>query len=224
MRTVGVQHTRHRQVEIAVIGGQARERGGSDRDAVIAADTRNEFLLRAPQRIVVVPDELHLLVVGFRARAAEEHFRGRMRRDGLEALGRFRRALMALAAENMREGDAAHLFGGRVDQLLLVVAERGAPEPGEPLDIFVALIVEDINALAALDDHRSGGAERVEIGVGMDHRLDIANGGVGQAHARAPRIILCGLAGIMGGEGGGVKGAARTAFFVQCYVSLQSPL
>lgn len=81
MRTGDVFDEGQRQVEPALIDLQASEAAGGHRDAVIAAVAGDEFfLLRAPERIVVIPDELHHRIVSFRAGTGEE--------DVIEPVGR----------------------------------------------------------------------------------------------------------------------------------------
>ena len=59
-------------------------------------------------------------------------------------------------------------------QPLLGKAERGAPEAGHALQIFLAAVVIDIDALALRDHGRAGDLVRLEVGVGVDDGGDIA--------------------------------------------------
>ena len=70
-----------------------------------------------------------------------------------------------------------------LDQLLVVVAERRAPQPGHAFDIGLAVGVVDVDALAALDHQRAGLAQRREIGVGMGQGLDVADGEIAERRA-----------------------------------------
>jgi hypothetical protein len=113
MRAACVQHARDRQVEIDVVVRQTGERCRCDRHAMIGALAADDLLLvRAAERVVHVPDELHLAVVCFRTGIAEEHFRDRDRRDLLQLFGKLDCRVVALRREQMREGQFAHL-GGR---------------------------------------------------------------------------------------------------------------
>src|ERR1043165_9625802 len=68
MRAARVQHAGNRKIEIDVVFRQAGERGGGNRHPVIGLHAADDLLLvRASERIIHVPDELHLAVVGFRA-------------------------------------------------------------------------------------------------------------------------------------------------------------
>jgi len=49
--------------------------------------------------------------------------------------------------EQMREGQLAHLRGGRLDQFLVVVAERRAPQAGHAFEIALAVGVVDVAPL-----------------------------------------------------------------------------
>jgi hypothetical protein len=87
---------------------------------------------------------------------------------------------VALAGKEMAERELAHLRGRGLDQFFIAVAERRAPQPGHTLDVGLAVAVIDEYALAALDDQRTGFAQRREIGVGVGHSLDIADGEVAE--------------------------------------------
>src|SRR5271166_1127174 len=87
---------------------------------------------------------------------------------------------MALAGEEMRKRQFAHLRSRGLDQLLIPVAERGAPEPGHALDVAFAVAVIDEHPLSALEDQRAGFAKSGEIGVGVDERLDVADGKIAE--------------------------------------------
>src|SRR5262249_52463274 len=130
------------------------------------------------ERVVHVPDELDLAVVCLRARGAEKHLRRRNGRDLLKPFGELDRGIVALGAEEMAEGELAHLRRGGRDQLFVAVPEWGAPEPRHALEIGLALAVVDEHALPALDDQRTGFAQRREVGVGVNQRLEVADGEV----------------------------------------------
>src|SRR5262245_19366123 len=122
-----------------MIGRQAGERGGRNGDAVISLEPADDLLLlRTADGIVVVPDELHLAVIGFRARRAEEDLRDRYRRDLLELLGELDGRVVALAAEYVREGQLRHLGTRRFHELGIAVAERRAPQPRHALQVWLA--------------------------------------------------------------------------------------
>ena len=72
--------------------------------------------------------------------------------------------IVALGREQVREGQLAHLRRRGLDQLLVVVAERRAPQAGHAFEIGLAVGVVDVDALAALDHQRTGFADRRLIG------------------------------------------------------------
>ena len=71
-------------------------------------------------------------------------------------------------------GQFVELLGGRLDHLLVAEAEPRAPQAGHAFDVAAPVAVIDIDALAALDDHRAGLLELVDGRVGMQDRLDVA--------------------------------------------------
>ncbi len=77
-----------------------------------------------------------------------------------------------------------------LDQALLAEAEAHAPQAGQPLDIGLAVLVEDVNALAAGQDQRPLGLVHHAVGVGMQVIGDVAGRQrVGQrfVHRNSPR-------------------------------------
>ena len=118
VRAGGVQDVGDRQVEVGVVRGQAGERGRGDRDAVIASQARDDLLLlRPPERVVHVPDELDLGVVRLRARRSRRRpWRSAPARSP-SALGELDRRVVAAAGEEVREGQLRHLLAGGLDEL-----------------------------------------------------------------------------------------------------------
>ena len=97
-------------------------------------------------------------------------------RHGLDLLGQRDRRLVAAPAEQVREGEPRHLLARGLDQLGVAVAEPGAPQPGEALDVALAGGVVDVDALAALQHQRPGAAVRQEVGGGVQQGFDVAGG------------------------------------------------
>jgi len=187
VRTAGVQEARQGKVEIAMIAGKPGERGGGDGDAVIGLDAADDlFLLRPAARVVEIPNELDLRIVRFRSGIAEEHLRDRYRRNLLELLRKLDRRIVAFAGEEMRERKFAHLRGGGLDQFLIAVAERRAPQPGHALDIALAGGIVDIDTLPALDDERACLTKAREIRVRVHQRLDVADGKIAERGHKSP--------------------------------------
>ena len=89
----------------------------------------------------------------------------------------------------MREGQLAHLRRRGLDQLLVAVAERGAPQPGHAFDVGLAVGVVDEDALPALDDERPGLAEAREIDVGVHQRFDVAGGEIAERGHENPLAV-----------------------------------
>src|SRR5947209_1963568 len=82
---------------------------------------------------------------------------------------------MALAGEEMRKRELAHLGSRGLDQLLVAVAERGAPQPRHALDVTLALGVVHEDSLAPLQDEGAGFAQGGQLGVGVDDGLDVTD-------------------------------------------------
>src|SRR5829696_9389511 len=90
---------------------------------------------------------------------------------------------MALPAKKMREREFAHLLRGGLDQFLIAVTERRAPQPGHAFNVSLALLIVDPHSLAALEHQRAALTKCRKIGIGMDESLDVAGGEVaGQGH------------------------------------------
>src|SRR6266487_2942125 len=87
---------------------------------------------------------------------------------------------MALGGEKVAKGKLTHLRRSGLDQLFVAVAKRRAPQPRHPFDIGPALGVVDEHALSALDDQRTGFAQRREIGVGVNQGLEVADGEIAE--------------------------------------------
>ena len=85
--------------------------------------------------------------------------------------------LVRLGGEGVVERQLAHLVRGGLHQAFVVEAERGAPQAGDGLDIFLAGLVPHAHALAAGDHHRPDLLMRLQVGVGMQHVGDVAGGG-----------------------------------------------
>ena len=76
----------------------------------------------------------------------------------------------------MIEGQLGHLLGRRLDEPRLAEADRDAPKARKTFDIFLALVVEDINAFAALDHHRADLFVPARVGGGVKVISDVAGG------------------------------------------------
>ena len=175
VRAVGVEETGERQIEPRVVrrhAGHTRRRCG---DAVIAALPPDDLLLRrAADGVVVEPDQLDRGVDRLGARVGEEGARHRHRRQRLQAFGELHLGFVAPAVEPVIEGQRAHLAVRRLGEALVPEAERDAPEPGHPLDIFLAGLVPDIDPVAARHDQRAFVLVLYRVGIGVEQRLRVA--------------------------------------------------
>ena len=172
---VGMEDALDRQVEVLVVGREPGQAGRGDGDAVVGLVPADDLLLVGPAaRIVVVPDQLDRGVVGFRAGRGEEGLGHGHRRQLHQLLGEVDALVVAAVEERVEEGEPAHLRGRRLDQALLAEAERGAPQTRQSLDVFVAVLVVDVDA-AALGDHQGALLlVQLEVGIGMQEVGDIA--------------------------------------------------
>ena len=188
VRGGGVAHDLDRQVEVAVVVREAGQRGGDDGDAVVALDPADDLLLRrAAEGVVHVPGELDLGVVGLGAARLVEDPGHAAGGELLDLLGELDAGLVAAGGEEVVVGELLHLQARRLDELGVAEAEAAAPEAGEAVDVAAPGLVEDPDALAALDDERAGLPQRDGVGVGMQQRLGVAHLEVGQRPGhRAP--------------------------------------
>ncbi len=128
VRAIDVQDVRDRQVEIAVIVGKPGEAGARDSHAVIPLHPAQDlFLLRAADRIVVIPDQLDHGIVGLRARVHEEHFRHRHRRDAEKFLCELDPDVVRFGSEGVIVRQLEHLAVGGLRQPAL--GESKTPSP-----------------------------------------------------------------------------------------------
>ncbi len=104
------------------------------------------------------------------------------RSDLFQPLRQLDGRVVALAGEEMRERQFAHLRCGGLDQLLIAVTERGAPKPRHAFDIGLAFAVVDEHALSALQHQGTALAKGGEIGVGVNQGFDVADGEIAQRH------------------------------------------
>jgi hypothetical protein len=104
----------------------------------------------------------------------------------LSFLGKLDHPVMRLAAEGVGEGHLAQRLRTGFRDFLVAVAERGAPQAGHALDIALARVVIEIDPAALIEDQGPHLAVAREIGIGVDHRLDVADGHVGQGHVSFP--------------------------------------
>jgi hypothetical protein len=85
--------------------------------------------------------------------------------------------MVRFVVEGVVEGQAAELLDRRLDQLLFGETERGRPQAGQCLDVLLARVVVDVNALALFDDVRTLLGVLRQVGVGVQDIRDVAAGG-----------------------------------------------
>ena len=169
------------QIEALVKGVQPRQRGAGQGDAVIGLVAGDDLLAAfLPARIGRVPHQLDLAVIGFGAGIGEEHLAHRKGRHLFQLLRQGDGRLMALAAEDVGEGELAHLLHRGLHQFFLAPAQRRAPQPAHGFQIILAVGAIDEDALAALQHQGPGLAQHGEVGEGMQQARHVASLGVGQ--------------------------------------------
>src|SRR5262249_43570257 len=80
-------------------------------------------------------------------------------------------------------GQPAHLARRRLDQPLLAESERGAPQPGQRLDVLAPGLVEHVDAAPAGDDQRAVGGVLAQVG----ERVELVGDVAGYRRGRAGR-------------------------------------
>ena len=174
MRRTGVQEPVERHVKTLMGVFDARQARRGQRDTVIGLVAPDDLLLfGSAQRIVVVPDDLDLGVIGFRAGIGEEHLAHIARRNGDQLFSQIDGHFVGAMGEALNIGELEHLVVGDLGEAFLAESQRGAPQPGHALDDLIALIIIDINALALIDDERAVLLMRLQIGEGVEVVLDI---------------------------------------------------
>ena len=99
---------------------------------------------------------------------------------GRDLLGQQGRRRRGRAEEGVVIGQLVHLPCDGIGDLLAAIADIDAPEAGEAIEIFLAVVVEDVDALAALDDARSLGIQLLHVGEGMQVMGGVDRGQVRQ--------------------------------------------
>ena len=156
----GMEEALQRQVPGAVVDRDAGEAGGGAGQPVIAAEARDDLLLRRlSPKVVVVADQLDVGVVGIRARAAEKD-PGKV--AGASMIAEQREDAIGETDDRLARGRAEDVVIVEVlDRLLRRFGDLGpaitdvdAPETGAAVDQLAPLVVLDAHTPAALDDQR----------------------------------------------------------------------
>src|SRR3970040_2334932 len=80
---------------------------------------------------------------------------------------------LALAREEMRERELLDLLVRSLGELLFAIAERCAPQTRHALDVLIAVVVPEVDALGARQNERSALVEGTQIRIGMKQPLEI---------------------------------------------------
>ncbi len=198
MRRHRVQHRPLRQVERVVVVVEAGEAARHDGAAVIAAPARDDLLLvRAPEDVVVVPDDLELGLVGIRAREAEldalHAGRGHVEHAPAEADG----GLVRIAAERVVVRELQRLLMDGVRDLAAAIAHVVAVDARKGVDELLAVAQLDADALPARHDAglaRLPGGELAQRRERMEQRrpvegLEFSGGGSEGSKSWAAREV-----------------------------------
>ena len=201
------------QVELGMKTGQAGEAARHDRRAVVAAMARDDLaLFRASEDVVVVPGDLDVGLVGVRSRHAVVDLAHVGRRHAQHPVAEADDGLVGTSPVGMEVGQLVGLFGDRLGDLGAAIADVDAIEGGESVQQPAAVLVDDVDALAALDDlGLAAGGVGIKLGQRVQDALAVhflqaqVIGGV-QFHGAAPAMIVA--------EGMGLpSGVVRTTLF-----------
>ena len=174
MPLLGVQEAGQRQPEGLVHERQAGEVGRDAGDAVIAHAPRNHLaLLGLAAAALIHPGELDVGVVRLRTRACVENAAHVVRQQVHEPVAQPDLLLVGVARHGVEVGKAPGLVGDRLADLAPPVARVDAEERSHRVDIGVALVVGDVDAVAVGDDMRAGFLVLVDRGEGVERRLHI---------------------------------------------------
>ena len=128
MRTRDVKHSGNRDVEVAMVDGQAAEARRDCRHAVVGALARDDLLLRrAAACVVVVVQKLDDRIVRLGAGVRVEHALQPPRREFDQLFGKLDCRSVRLVAEQVIKRQLGKLASGGIDETLLAEAQRHAP-------------------------------------------------------------------------------------------------
>ena len=154
---LGVQEARERQAEGLVHERQAREVGRDTGHAVIAHVPPDHLaLLGLAAAALIHPGELDVGVVRLRARARVEKPAHGVRQQVHQPVAQPDLLLVGMARHGVEVGEAPGLLGNRLADLAPSVSRVDAEERGHGVDVGIALVVGDVDAIALGDDVRAG--------------------------------------------------------------------
>ncbi len=162
-----------RQIEVLMKTRQARETSGDDARAVIAALARDDLLLVRPAlNVVVVPDELDLRFVRIRSGHAVVHLLHPGWRPVDDARRQFDDGVGRMPHVRVVVGEFLRLLVDCIGHLGAAIADVHAIEAGKRVDIRLALVILDADALGARHDAARQRAAGVVVGVsGRVHEM-----------------------------------------------------
>ena len=173
------RHLHHRGIEVAMprpIGLDARQARPGQVHAVIRVLARDDHgALGLTELRPVAADQFHCRVDGVASPAREEDACIVQGSHRCEALRQVERRPRRQVAERGIGGESAHLSGRRIRERFPPVAHIAVPQPGRRIEIATPLLIDDVRALAPVDDHLAHGRDSGHIGEGMP-----------QARARLP--------------------------------------
>ena len=156
---VGVRHPErrgHQRLELGLEAGQAGDRQGALRGAVVGDRAADHLVLHGlAGQLEVVLRELPGRLHGLAAAAGEEHpveVAGGVVRDPLGELD----GVGVGVGPEREEGQLAGLPGGGLGQLRAAVPELAGEQPGQCVEVAAALGVVHVGALTADDDRHVG--------------------------------------------------------------------
>ena len=186
-----VDHVRHERLERRANRRDAVDREGAHRRAVVGDATADGLPAPLAARRVVLARELPRRLDRLRSAGDEEHaveVPGRQLRDLVRELDRARMRIRPVRVE----GELAHLLERGLAHLLAVrVADLDGEEPGQRVEVALAVRVLEVAAVSAHDDRRLLAAHAREVQPEVVSRgllkLFDAHRGAARAHSRVPQ-------------------------------------
>ena len=182
----------------------AAECGAGQGRAVVAVPAADhDLLLRLPLDLPEAPHGADQRLVGLGAGVGVNRVAVVRRQQAEQQLGQLDHRRVGGVEEQVVIRQLLHLPGRGGVQVLAPVTEAGAPQPRHAIQVALAVVVPQVQALA-LDDHpRAFGVQRllVEKGVDMVRRIQglIVGGGTAgghrHCHRKGPRVPILSAAG-----------------------------
>ncbi|MCY1280739.1 hypothetical protein D9M70_295310 [compost metagenome] len=158
------QHAAHLVHELHAAEGRGAQGGAVV--AVPAAD--HDLLLRLADHLPVAAHGADQHLVGLGAGVGVDRVAVVAGQQAEEQLGQFHHRRVGGVEEHVVVRQLLQLLGGRGGEVLAAVAEVGAPEAGHAIEVALAVVVPEVEALAANDHPRPFGVQRLLVEEGMD--------------------------------------------------------